>query len=54
LDTATLITFISEQIEIKEIKTILQLFLIKEVIRNKEENESYEFEANMLEMMSKQ
>ncbi len=54
LDTATLITFISEQIEIKEIKTILQLFLIKEIIRNKEENESYEFEANMLEMMSKQ
>ncbi len=54
LDTATLITFISEQIEIKEIKTILQLFLMKEIIRNKEENEPYEFEANMLEVMSKQ
>ena len=46
-----LVVYITKQINIKEVKDLLQLFLIKEIIRNKEENESYAFEENILEKM---
>jgi len=48
-----LIGYISEQVNVMEINSLLQLFLIKEIIRNKEENEPYTFEVNMLEIMEK-
>ena len=48
-----LIGYISEQVNVIEINSLLQLFLIKEIIRNKEENEPYTFEVNMLEIMEK-
>jgi hypothetical protein len=48
-----LITYISEQINIKEIESLFQLFLIKEISRNKEESEPYFFEINVLETMEK-
>jgi len=43
-----LLNYISEQVEAKEIKALLTLFVIKEIIRNKEENEPYDFEEKML------
>jgi len=48
-----LIGYISEQVNVMEINSLLKLFLIKEIIRNKEENEPYIFEVNMLETMEK-
>ena len=53
LKAPALIAFISEQIAVQEINELLQLFLIKEIVRNKEENESYKFEASMLDVMDK-
>lgn len=43
-----LITYIFEQINVKEINKLLQLFLIKEIVRNKNENTSYDFEMNLI------
>jgi len=51
MEAEELIVYISEQIDVKEIRELLKLFLIKEIIRNKEENEPYDFEANMLKGM---
>ncbi len=49
-----LIAYISGEISVKEVRELLQLFLIKEIIRNKEENEPYEFEIKMIEILEKQ
>mgnify|MGYP000031654953 CR=1 FL=1 len=46
-----LIAYISEQINTKEIRELLQLFLIKEIVRNKEQTEPYDFEVKLLEVM---
>ena len=51
MEANKLIVYIFEQIKVKEIRELLQLFLIKEIIRNKEENEPYDFEAKLLEVM---
>ena len=49
-----LVVFISEMINVKEIRELLQLFLIKEILQNREENESCDFEVNILEEITKQ
>lgn len=54
MDANELITYIFEQINIKEIRELLQLFLIKEIVRKKEENEPHTFEINVLNVMEKQ
>lgn len=46
-----LIEYIITHINIKEIKVLLGLFLIKEIVRGKEENESFEFEENIMEVL---
>jgi hypothetical protein len=48
-----LIAYIFKQINVKEIRELLQLFLIKEIVRNKEESETCSFEENMLILMKK-
>ena len=54
MEANELIDYISEQINITESRALLQLFLIKEIVRNKEENEPYTFEENLLKVMEKQ
>lgn len=49
-----LVAYIQKEVDIPEILELLQLFLIKEIIRNKEENEPYDFEVKMFEAMEKQ
>jgi len=48
-----LIDYISEQIEAIELKALLTLFLLKEIVRNVEENEPYDFEVELLETLEK-
>ena len=48
-----LTAYIFKQINVKEIRELLQLFLIKEIVRNKEENEACSFVENMLILMKK-
>ena len=48
-----LIVYVSEQINIKEIGSLFQLFIIKEIVRNKEENAPYNFEINILEIIKR-
>ena len=48
-----LTAYIFKQINVKEIRELLQLFLIKEIVRNKEESETCSFEENMLILMKK-
>jgi hypothetical protein len=48
-----LIEFISEKINIKEFRQLLQLFLIKEIVRKKDEKESYDFEIKIIEELVK-
>jgi len=48
-----LVKYVSEQIEVAEIKELLTLFLLKEIVRNVEENELYDFEVEMLETLEK-
>jgi len=48
-----LLNYISEQIEAKEINALLTLFVVKEIVRNREENEPYDFEVAMLETLEK-
>ena len=43
-----LILFISKETRLKELKPLLQLFLIKEINRSSEENKSYLFEDELL------
>lgn len=46
-----LVNYISQNIDINGIKELLVLFLIKEIVRNQEENESIEFEKNILTVL---
>ena len=48
-----LITFVSEAVNIREIKELFELFLIKEILRGKEENEPFEFEENIIKILEK-
>ncbi len=48
-----LIDYIGMQVKVGEINELLQLFLIKEIVRNKEENEPYDFEVTMLETLER-
>lgn len=48
-----LIVFIENEIGVKEISLLIQLFLIKEIIRKEEEQEFYEFEVKMLDVMER-
>jgi len=48
-----LFDFINININIKEIKEMFMLFLIKEILRLKEEKQVYEFEQNMIKIMEK-
>lgn len=53
LNNYELISFIKEKINIKEIELLLKIFLIKEILRNEEENEESLFEKNILELLEK-
>jgi hypothetical protein len=53
LNGKELITYIAEEIKIEEMRELLQLFLIKEIVRNKEEGEPYNFEVEMIETMER-
>jgi len=48
-----LVSFISDNVNIQEIKELLELFLIKEILRGKEEGEPIEFEVNMIKVLAK-
>ena len=48
-----LISFIKEEINIKEIELLFKIFLIKEILKNTEENESFSFEENILKLLEK-
>jgi hypothetical protein len=48
-----LVAFISTNIHTEEIKELFSLFLIKEILRGKEENEPFEFEENMIKILEK-
>ena len=48
-----LVSFISDNVNIQEIKELLELFLIKEILRGKEEGEPIEFEINMIKVLAK-
>jgi hypothetical protein len=48
-----LVAFVSANINIPEIQELLQLFLIKEILRGKEENELFEFEEDMMKVVEK-
>lgn len=52
LSIKELITYISEKINIPEIIILLKLFLIKEILRKTEENESSVYEKEMLKYLS--
>lgn len=45
-----LVKFIKDKIDIVEIKELLVLFLIKEIVKNKDENEPFEFEESLLKL----
>lgn len=45
--------FVSKEINILEFKKLFELFLIKEILRCKEENEPFDFEENMIKMLEK-
>ena len=49
-----MIDYISEQIDVEEIQKLLQLFLVKEIIRSKEEGEPFEFEETLLKQWGNQ
>lgn len=53
LNNHELISFIKKEININEIELLLKIFLIKEILRNTEENESFSYEENILELMEK-
>lgn len=46
-----LLEYIIDNVKIQEIKELFTLFLIKEIIRQKEENDSFEFEEIMINIM---
>ena len=48
-----LYTFVKEQINVLEFKELFELFLIKEIVKQSKENESSEFEKNMIKIMEK-
>ena len=45
--------FVKKKVDIVEFKELFELYLIKEIVRKKEENESLEFEKNMIRTMEK-
>ena len=48
-----LVKFIFTNVDIEEVEKILTIFLIKEILRGKEENESFKFEENILKVLEK-
>lgn len=48
-----LYNFVKEQVNIEEFKELFELFLIKEILRQKEENEFFEFEKNVLQVLER-
>ena len=48
-----LISYIYKEVDIPEIKELLELFLIKEIIRGKEENQPFEFEEKIIKILEK-
>jgi len=52
-DANELIEFIATYVNIEELESVLQLFLIKEIIKAKEESEVTEFEEKMLKILEK-
>ena len=53
LNNHELISFIKKEININEIELLLKIFLIKEILRDTEENESFSYEENILELLEK-
>lgn len=53
LNNTALISFIKEKIKINEIELFLKIFLIKEILKNEEENEAFLFEENLLQLLEK-
>jgi hypothetical protein len=52
-DGEELVEFVSTQVNIPEIKELITLFLIKEILRNKKENEPFEFEEALIKVLEK-
>lgn len=53
LNDDELIFFIKEVININEIELLLKIFLIKEILKNTEENEDFSYEENILKLLEK-
>ena len=51
LNANELVAYVSAKVNTIEVEQLLKLFLIKEIIRNTEENEECNFEIKMLKMM---
>ncbi len=52
-DNKELYIFVKEKIYILEFKELFELFLLKEIARQSEEGEAFEFEENMIKIMGK-
>lgn len=50
-DDKELYFFVKKQVNILEFKELFELFLVKEIVRQSEENESFEFEDNMIKIV---
>lgn len=49
----TLTAYIAARLDLSETKQIMTLFIIKEIIRNEEEHQPYDFEVAMLEILER-